>query len=280
MFDNVVTNLIANAIGGVLVFIANKLRLWLFVESKKRDPRRLSLVFLIPILTWLALNIVIFLPVSAVLPNSLKISVPIITSLVVFWCLWRDINQFLAVGILGADKNVRDGIDYEHSLRLCQNNLSFLGIGASKLTASDEFKKTLERCSDDQPTHFLLSEPTNENLKKAAKRANRPVEEYRNIVLKSLKIIAQLKNERNFKIDVRFYQNEPIFRMMFIDDSLCLLSYNIFGKGDGSDFPQLHIFNSSGKQKEKTFYYPLKIYFEQQWQKGVEWNFLKHIEEL
>jgi hypothetical protein len=225
-----------------------------------------------------ALNIGILSQYANYFPESLRITVPILTSLVVFWFLWQDINRFFSVGLFGADKNIKDGLDYMHSLRLCHNRLSFLGIGASKLTASDEFENALARCSADHPARFLLSEPTSDNLTQAAKRANRPVEEYKHIVVQSLKRIAQLKCERDFNIEVRFYTDNPIFRLMFIDDSLCLMSYNIFGKGDGSDFPQLHLINIVGRQKEKSFYYPLQKYFEQQWNKGYEWNFQSYLQ--
>lgn len=278
MRDAVYANLIANAIGWLFLIIANKLRLWLFVEYGRRDPRRWSSVLLILIFTWVALNIGIFSRYADDLPESLRKTVPILTSLVVFWFLWKDLSHYFSVGLFGADKSIKDGLDYIHSLRLCHNSLSFLGIGASKLTASDEFEKALARCSADKPARFLLSEPTSENLTQAAKRASRPVEEYKHIVLQSLKRIAQLKCERDFNVEVRFYKDTPIFRLMFIDESLCLMSYNIFGKGDGSDFPQLHLINIVGKKKEKSFYYPLQKYFEQQWNKGCEWNFQSYLQ--
>ncbi|OGR00424.1 MAG: hypothetical protein A2511_10465 [Deltaproteobacteria bacterium RIFOXYD12_FULL_50_9] len=278
MTENVISNLIANAIGWAILYLANRLRLWLFTNFGRRDPRRWQLVVILLIITWGALNIgIYYLPFISNFSAHLKISVPLFTSLIVFVFLWRDLNQFRAVGIYGADEKIKSGIDYKASLKLCQNSLSFLGIGASKLTEIIEFEQALERCSDDNPVRFLLFEPTNEKLTEAAMRANRPVEEYRNIVLKSLQTIAQLKRNRNFNIEVRFYQATPIFRLMLIDDSLCLLSYNIFGKGDGSDFPQLHLIKSIGAQKEKSFYHPLNLYFEQQWNEGIAWNFQDYL---
>ena len=277
MSDAVIANLIANAIGWGVLYFVNWLRLFLFTKFGRRDPRRWRLIIFLLLFTWGLLNCGIYLPFVASFLPSLRVTVPVFTSLVVFVFLWRDINQFWVVGIYGADKKVKDGINYEESLELCQNSLSFLGIGASKLTEIDEFKRALERCSSNYPVRFLLSEPTNEKLTEAASQANRPVEEYRNIVLKSLQDIAQLKFNRKFNIEVRFYKESPVFRLMFIDDSLCLMSYNIFGKGNGSDFPQLHLVKSSGKQKELSFYHPVKMYFEQQWDKGIVWDFQQYI---
>jgi hypothetical protein len=276
--NNIISNLIANFIGLVILYLVNRFRLWLFANFGSRDPRRWGLVIILLILSWFALNLgIYFLPFVTNFSADIKVTVPIFTSLVVFVFLWRDINKFREVGVYGADEKIKNGIDYESSLKLCQNSLSFLGIGASKLTETEEFEQALKRCSDDRPIRFLLFEPTNEKLIEAAKRAKRPVEEYRNIVLKSLQTIAQLKRDRNFNIEVRFYQNTPIFRLMLIDDSLCLMSYNIFGKGDGSDFPQLHFIKSSGTQKEKSFYHPFNLYFEQQWNVGTVWNFQEYL---
>jgi hypothetical protein len=193
--------------------------------------------------------------------------------MVVFYFLWRDIACFWMVGIHGADKEINKGISYGESLKLCQTHLSFLGTGASKLTQEDELEKALGRFDNTVPVRFLLLMPTDHELTIAAKRANKPEAQYSHIVLESLRKIANWKTNRGFNIQVRFYNKPPIFRLMFIDESLCLVSYNVFGKGDGSTFPQIHLVKKDGSEQEKSFYYPMKSYFEQMWEEGTPWDF-------
>ena len=188
-----------------------------------------------------------------------------------------ELNRFFRVGIFGADKQVRKGINYKDSLKLCKNNLQFLGIGASKLTNEKEFKKTLLRCNDTSEIRFLLLKPTHDLLKRAAKRAGVNEEIYETRVKTSLREIANIVNERGLKnIKVKFYERDPLLRLMFIDNSICLFSYNVLGKGDGSQLPQIHILTNS-PDSEDTFFYPFKQYFESLWENYEEWNYKDYI---
>ena len=58
-------------------------------------------------------------------------------------------------------------------------------------------------------------------------------------VKESLRFIASLRDREQKNITVRFYQQFPAFRLMFIDDAICLMSYYIMGKGDGSKLPPI-----------------------------------------
>lgn len=185
--------------------------------------------------------------------------------------------RFLAVGINDADAQIKKGLNYKKALSLCHSQLSFLGTGASKLIKEEEFESTLSRCVSDRPIRFLLLKPDDATLVEAAKRAEKRPDEFENIVKGSLVKLARFKH-RFKNIEVRFYSTKPVFRLMFIDDSICLLSYNIFGKGDGAQLPQVIISNAASvKKKEKTLYYPLSQYYEDIWNKSEEWNFTKYI---
>jgi hypothetical protein len=62
---------------------------------------------------------------------------------------------------------------------------------------------------------------------------------------------------------------------MFIDDALCLVSYNVYGQGDGSQFPQLHVMSRS--EVTRSFYYAFQNYYEQLWKSAEEWNFESYL---
>jgi len=72
--------------------------------------------------------------------------------------LWSQLRQFWDVGLIGADRTIRGGLDYTRSLKMCRNSLSFLGVGARKLTEhAPEFENAMQRCNrPNRPIRLLL----------------------------------------------------------------------------------------------------------------------------
>src|SRR5207249_2998478 len=136
------------------------------------------------------------------------------------WFLYRELNQFWRIGLVGADPEVKCGIDYARALGLCSNSLDFLGIGASKLTEKKPaFENAISRCDrSDKPIRFLLSSPENARLQRIARSAGQDPTAYQKRVRDSLREIADLRTRREKNIRVRFYKEIPAFRLMFIDD--------------------------------------------------------------
>ena len=67
---------------------------------------------------------------------------------------------------------------------------------------------------------------------------------------------------------------------MFIDDHMCLASYNVFGEGDGSQLPQLLVGKPAREQREtSSFYYAFWHYYETLWRQAVEseWDFEEYL---
>jgi hypothetical protein len=201
--------------------------------------------------------------------------------LIAFYAGWWQLQQFWEIGLIGADREISGGINYYRSLNMCKNSLSFLGVGARKLTSEPNFEDTIRRYNrPTRPIRFLLSKPDNKLLRKAAQNASEAPDEYENRVRESLRVIANLKNRRQWNIEVRFYEGSlPLFRLMFIDDWLCLASHYVFGEGDGADWPQLHIRRSATDRDVKSLYHPFQQYFDQLWQTGEVWDFAEFIQE-
>jgi hypothetical protein len=202
------------------------------------------------------------------------------TTLIFGWVLYRELYQFWRIGLVGADAEVRKGINYSRALRLCSNSMDFLGIGASKLSdKAGEFRDAIDRCNrPDRPIRFLLSSPENESLKSIAKSAGQDPAAYQRRVSNSLRVIADLRTSRAKHIQVRFYNQIPAFRLMFINDEICLASHYVLGKGDGSQLPQLHIVKTSGSQDVNSLFYGFVAYFETIWRESEEWDFESYLE--
>src|SRR6202030_2243106 len=103
--------------------------------------------------------------------------------------VWSELNQFWKIGLVGADKEVRTGIDYVNALTMCQNSLDFLGIGAGKLVQNqNEFKLAIDRCNrEDRPVRLLLIQPTDPGLERIARMAGKDPQAYRKGVIESLR---------------------------------------------------------------------------------------------
>jgi hypothetical protein len=201
----------------------------------------------------------------------------VITSAVLFMVSYRSVRRIWAVGIQAADTTISSGTDYTKALRLCKNHLDFLGTGGSKLTAERaEFEQAVRRCNrPDRPIRLLLLDLNTgaEELQRAATQAGFDKAEYRRRVVASLRVIADLKTNRSMNIEVRFYERKTEFRLMFIDDYMCLASYNIYGEGSGSQLPQLHLIARRGQRDVESFYYPFRTYFDRMWSGARPWNF-------
>lgn len=198
------------------------------------------------------------------------------------WCLtvtiyiWRQRNRMHKFGIVGIDQEIRKGIDYKKALSLCRNTLKFLGIGAGKLTREGEFENAIRRCKDTESIKFLLCKPEHRQLEEAAARFGVERQEYRKRVIDSLRRISRVK-EKCPNIEVRFYQEFQWFRLMFIDDSICLFSYNLMGEWDGSQLPQLHLATRQGEREVDSFYHVFARYFKDLWDNSEEWDFNKYL---
>lgn len=260
----VIFSVIGSALFSILIWVGHTI----YAKTAKRNPayRRLRLGSIV--FTWVALNIVALF--VQLWPWFLVISlIPIAI------VLWGELNQFWTIGLVGADKEVHAGIDYVSALSMCQNSLDFLGIGAGKLVQNQkEFKVAIDRCNrGDRPVRLLLIHPTDPGLERIARMAGKDPQAYRNGVIASLRFIAQLRNDQQKNIQVRLYKDFQAFRLMLVNDSICLMSYYILGKGDGSNLPQLHIVKPSSARDVDSLYYGFSAYFGKIWDDSQEWNF-------
>lgn len=188
-----------------------------------------------------------------------------------------ELIPFWRTGLQGADVSIKKGLNYEKALGLCQNELCFLGIGAAKLTSQPNFRETIKRCArlEGGNLRFLLATPGSEFLQDAARQADERLDSYQLRVEDSLRTLARAFVDEGVRLEVRFYPDSafiPLFRLMFIDDRLCLASYNAFGHGDGSDLPQIRVARKPDAQAHASFYYPFRRYFDALWQQAEPWR--------
>lgn len=186
-------------------------------------------------------------------------------------------RTFWLAGVRGADPSIKKGIDYKRSLDLVKEHVDFLGTGAAKLSIQPNFEEALVRCWSDRPLRFLLSLPDTVNLETAARRFGKDREEYKKLVFASLRRLADLKERRALNLEIRFYSTPPVVRLVFIDDSICLASPNVYGEGDGSQLPQLHLVGRRGHAPNRSFYDVFEMYFNDLWTGSKSWDFKEYL---
>ena len=192
--------------------------------------------------------------------------------------IYSQLHQFWRVGLVAVDRETANGLDYVTALNMCNSDLEFLGIGASKLTRLREFEGAINRCSrPDRAIKFLLSRPDAEPLRKIATLAGRDPGEYQHTVQESLRMIADFEKRRGKNIEVRFYEDFPAFRIMFVNDSTCLVSHYVLGKGDGSNLPQLQLIKLSDVEDIKSLFYGFRYYFDSIWRDAKPWDFEQYL---
>lgn len=232
-------------------------------------------------LSWAIVNIIVisFSYSSKFIPKESLWLFSLLSCLPIIMASWHYLSRLWNLGIIYADPSARNGLDYDKSLFICRNKLDFLGVGAYKLTKSKEFINAIDRCNNQiTPIRFLLCHPKGDALKIVAEHAGKPSDDYQKRVLKSLQIIADLKKDQHRNIQVRLYkgnnvENLPMYRLMFINDDLCLCSYTVWGEGDGSQLPQLHLRKMPYRRNTDSFYYAMRNYFEWLWKNSSEWDF-------
>ncbi len=181
------------------------------------------------------------------------------------------LGRYRSLGIVDAYSSTEKGLSYTASLKKPRHSFDFMGVGAHKLTSNLEFKEMVTRCaSAGRPVKMLLSHPDNPVLRNVGSRAGIDRNTYATRVRESLKILGNLQVIEGFNIQVRFYKAESKadfqqFRLAFIDDRECIMSYTIWDDNEGRSNPQL-ILNAGQRQaSSNAVYYAFKDYFERLW---------------
>lgn len=182
------------------------------------------------------------------------------------------LKDFFSLGVIDVNKKAVDGIGFSQSLVLTHHSLSFLGIGASKLTDDPEFEPAIQRCVTGTPCRFLLSPPDNNLLETLARRNGGTPDQYKDRVSASLKILARLKIDKGLDIEVKFHpttnrKDFQQFRLMFIDGQICLLSWTVWGSHIGRENPQIVLRNDvKSPDHKKQLYSAFYAFFEEMWE--------------
>ena len=274
---DIATSAVGDVLAGILLLVVGLIAGRGKGAVEARHPRTRAALLALPWLLFLSTNTLYY---SDATRRSAWFFLSTTSALIVTTGYY--LNQFWRVGVLGSDRTLTSGLNFKKALNLCKSSLSFLGIGAGKLMATGTtFEEVVRRCQGrEQPVRFLLCSPMNDELEVIAAQAGKPKSEYKEDLKKSLRRLAQLRIERKWNLEVRLYTSLPTFRLLFVDDELCLVSYYRFGDDDGSTLPQLHVARSGFWQRSirsRSFYFGFQRYFEELWKVSEAWDFAAYL---
>lgn len=253
-----ITVAIVSAMSYARSYLGNKFK-WLFIGTLKRTA-----------LLLFAGNATAYLLAHyAIIDSTVAL---IISAAIGSWAALSTAFKFHQVGVLDAFKSTETGFSYASSVKQPTHSFDFLGVGAHKVTSEKEFAKMVERFgTSKRPIRFLLSPPENPLLRSIAARNVLDKNTYRDRVKASLKILAELSETRGFNIQVRFYRalgssvfNQ--FRLVFIDDRYCVMSYTVWDSKEGRSNPQLILRSHGREPKSRSLYSTFKDYYDSLWE--------------
>lgn len=269
-FGNVFANLVANILcAGILAVMG-----WFITKLFKRHRWWLATIgqrLVVTFVALLALNVFIFSfnfqVYVAISPFAAAWAVnTLILSAVATLIYYR----FRRLGILQTFISTHKGIDYSQTLTRPRQSFDFLGVGAHKLTSDKNFEKMISRCAQARrPVRLLLSHPDNPVLAKVNSRTKLKVDEYSSRVRESLAKLANFE-QTGFNVQVRFYRNlgespSHQFRLVFIDERICVLSYTIWDEKEGGSNPQILLSSDSPSESARSLYAAFKDHYESIW---------------
>ena len=259
IYNNIVANALwvaAIAVGGLVLVIQR----WIFRRLGLSSFFRLCVIHSA---LFVALYIAIGRP-SEVWAYCLALIGVLVTSLLI-------LRGYIFTGISGVYLTTEKGIGYKRSLEMANHSIDFLGIGGDKLTSLPEFVPAMRRCAvDGREVRFLLSPPSNTLLETLARRNNTDPKAYEDKVKASLRRIAEARKTYSLNIKVKFYpvkhkKDLQLFRLMFINNSICLWSWTIWGAHAGYENPQVILSKRSRLPGAKPAYRAFADYFENVW---------------
>ncbi|WP_424138462.1 hypothetical protein [Roseomonas chloroacetimidivorans] len=195
----------------------------------------------------------------------------VIAAAAAIFASWFMLRGYTTLGVVDAYSTTEAGIGFAASLDMANGPIDFLGIGGDKLTSLPSFEATMRRCAiNGSKVRFLLSPPSNPQLESQAKRNGVNPTAYSDKVRESLRRIAQVKISYNLAIEVRFYSvRDPIdrqlFRLMFINEDICLWGWTVWGQHAGRHNPQVVLTNHVKGGSTNTAYNAFHDYFENIW---------------
>lgn len=263
-------------VDGVLATALCAFGAWIFHKAHRMVPRW----FRVPV-TYKAYGAIVIIFVAMyILPGQVDNRIHLITvcvgALILGFFMRGILGGYHSLGISTAYRSTEEGLGFEQSLTMATSSIDFLGIGAAKLTERTvAFDAAMKRCASGGKTvRLLLSDPSNPLLQTLAARNDISTDRYARNVRDSLRRIARLVSDNKLDIQVRFYPSQgnkdfKTFRLMFVDNKVCIWSWAIWDTTLGRNNPQVILLNKADGSSDCLAYRAFHDHFNRLWEDGA-----------
>ena len=147
----------------------------------------------------------------------------------------------------------------------CDSSFYFFGISAKRTSSTPELHKKLSEIGRRQgDIRFLLFNPESPELKRKAQDENENWESWKNDIYGTIKRLKSLATRDEIKIQVRLYDQFPIWRMYILDNKRIYLHYFLSEK-QGPQSPLLIL-----ESNEEALFWPFYLEFIELWDRSKE----------
>jgi len=182
------------------------------------------------------------------------LSISFVLILVHLWSLRKSIRILRFLGIAGWEASMSTGTSTRKCIDSSQLSLSFMGIAANKwLRDKSALRKMLLRhASNGGMAQFLLLDPDSPACSEFESIKGFKSGELSGMIRQNAMDLLAMASE-GLPVEVRYFRNEPRFRLVFIDDRRLVLGLYSYLSDSGEDSPQL-LLESSAKTDWSFFF--------------------------
>jgi hypothetical protein len=176
----------------------------------------------------------------------------------------KTLNQ---VGIKRWEPAISAGTNTQKCIHLSQRTLKFLGIASSKwLTDPSTLRQMLLRhAGSGGHADFLLLHPDSKACREFEAIKKRKVGSLGEVIKSNAANLLSLREE-HFRINVRFYSDRPLFRLVIVDGVIMMIGLYSYVSEVGDDSPQLIL---DGSARPWSYYYAFNALFTHLWEQSI-----------
>lgn len=172
-----------------------------------------------------------------------------------------NLDKYVAINEIGLKDvyttNKPTLLDY---LNETDNSFYFFGISAKRTTSTPELQqKLIELGRKDGDIRFLLFNPNGPNLKRKAQDEGDNWQSWEKEISATIERLKSIAKSNNIKIQIRLYDQFPVWRQVIIDRKKIYLNYFLSGK-QGPQSPLLEI-----TSREDSLFWPYYLEFREIW---------------
>jgi len=190
------------------------------------EPRKLAIELAAAITLNIIAGVVTFLLTQQVV--YALIAVVIIEAMAIGLLYWQLKRKPKIVGIIDSARTFAAGPSIIEIVQSVSTEFIFWGISAKSMLSNDEFREImLKKSKGNCVFKFLLLNPQSQFVAKKALEEGDTATGWKNEIEANLFRLKQLRDEHHLNIEVRIYDQFPIFRVIFSNSNLMYFGWCI-----------------------------------------------------